>query len=119
MAIEYTKFKDGVAPEADKNVAYNKRWWASKDDSEMAQNIASVLQTLVEFDGKRQTQYQISTRLYGNADIMGVNGLSATKITQTTNAAKDRISYNVVQSAIDTVTAKIAKNRPKPLFLTS
>jgi hypothetical protein len=31
----------------------------------------------------------------------------------------DRVTYNIVKSCIDTAAAKIAKNRPRPLFLTS
>jgi hypothetical protein len=73
---------------------------------------------LSEYDSKRQTQYQISTRLYGNSNLMGLNGLSYSKIASVQNTLKDRISYNVVQSCIDTVTSKISKSKPKPLFLT-
>lgn len=97
---------------------YIKKWWLS-DADEMAQCIATIVKQISEYDSRRQTQYQISTRLYGNMNLMGLNGLSYSKIASVQNSQKDRVSYNVVQSAIDTVTAKIAKNKPKPLFLTS
>ena len=32
---------------------------------------------------------------------------------------KDRISYNICQSAVDTVTSKISKNKPRPYYVTS
>lgn len=118
MSLDYTKFQDGKQANSQNERAV-KQWWKAKDDKEMAQTIAMILQTMSGFDGKRQTQYQISSRLYGNSDIMGVNGLSYTKMANNQNPLRDRISYNVIQSAIDTITAKIAKNRPKPLFLTS
>lgn len=115
--IDFKSFGDKTAPE--ENVA-NRRWWLETAGESIAQGVAAVLTSIVEFDGRRQTQYQISARLYGNADILGVNGMSMSKSSQTNaTSLKDRISYNVIQSAIDTVTAKIAKNRPKPLFLTS
>jgi len=95
----------------------DKSWW-TVDKEERAQAVAKIVKMLSEYDSKRQTQYQISTRLYGNTNIMGLNGLSYSKITSVQNALKDRITYNVVQSAIDTVVAKIGKNKPKPLFLT-
>jgi hypothetical protein len=98
---------------------FNRRWWTAQNLDELCQGIAGVLKTINDFDGKRQTQYQTSIRLYGNADIMGINGLSVSKVAGNQNTLKDRISYNVVQSTIDTITAKIAKNKPKPLFLTS
>jgi hypothetical protein len=117
-SLDYTKFQDG-SQAGSSNERIQKEWWKSKNDTELAQNIASVLKSIAEVDGKRQTQYQISARLYGNADIMGINGLSYTKVSSTQNALRDRISYNVIQSCTDTITSKIAKNRPKPLFLTS
>lgn len=98
--------------------AYVKRWWACPVE-ERSQAVASVVKQISEYDSKRQTQYQISTRLYGNSNLMGLNGLSYTKIAAVQGALKDRISYNIVQSCVDTITAKIAKNKPKPLFLTS
>lgn len=97
---------------------YESRWWAVPK-SERAESLAKIMTAIAQYDSKRQTQYQISTRLYGNTNLMGMNGLSMTKIASVNTALKDRMSYNLVQSTVDTVTAKIAKNKPKPLFLTS
>jgi hypothetical protein len=97
---------------------YEARWWAVPKQ-ERAESLAKIMTAIAQYDSKRQTQYQISTRLYGNTNLMGLNGLSMTKIASVNNALKDRISYNLVQSTVDTVTAKISKNKPKPLFLTS
>lgn len=118
MAVDYTKFKtDGTRPEGDQ-AAFDKKWWlANKQDR--PQVIAQLITQLAQYDSKRNTQYQIAVRLYGNTNLMGLNGLSYSKIASTQNSLKDRLTYNVVQSAVDTITAKIAKNKPKPLFLTS
>lgn len=51
--------------------------------------------------------------------MLGLNGLSFTKISAVASSIKDRVTYNVCQSVIDTIVAKMSKNRPKPLFLTS
>jgi hypothetical protein len=115
--VDFTTFKSGDSVE-NKASTVNKRWWlASKD--ELAQSVTRIVKMLMEFDSKRQSQYQISTRLYGNVTMMGVNGLSMTKASSTANVVKERTSYNVVQSCGDTITAKMAKNKPKPYFLTS
>lgn len=116
MAIDYKSFgSDGAASKLGQ---IDKRWWlSSKED--LAASIAGTIKALSQYDSKRQTQYQISTRLYGNLNLMGLNGLSYSKILSVQSSLKDRISYNVVQSVIDTITAKMAKNKPKPLFLTS
>lgn len=95
----------------------DKRWWLLKGE-ERAQSVEACIRTIYDNDSRRQTQYQISARLYGNAPLMGITGLSTSR-SPAPAAQKDRITYNVVQSAIDTVTAKIAKNKPRPMFLTS
>lgn len=93
-------------------------WWRAPV-SERAQGIVATVKFISEYDSKRQTQYQISTRLYGNSNLVGLNGLSFTKIQSVTNALKDRLTYNICQSVVDTIAAKMAKSRPKPMFLTS
>lgn len=116
MAIDYKSFNRVGVDQAQPS----KHWWLYKDsDQEMAQAIVAVVNSLSTFDSRRQTQYQTSVRLYGNLTLMGVNGLSYAKLTNTQSLLRDRVTYNVIQSAIDTVQAKMAKNKPKPLFLTS
>lgn len=115
MAVDLNSFKPAgeIVPGA-----VNKRWWLS-ETKDLARSVTTIINTLAQYDSPRQTQYQISTRLYGNVNLMGLNGLSYTKISAITSATKDRVSYNVIQSCIDTVTSKMCRNRPKPLFLTS
>lgn len=48
---------------------------------------------------------------------VGLAGFNLSKYP--TAPSRDRLTFNVVQSAGDAVSAKIAKNRPKPMFLTS
>ena len=98
--------------------AMDRRWWLSPP-KERPHAITSVVKSLASFDSRRQTQYQISTRLYGNVNLMGLSGLSMNKIASVQHSVKDRISYNVIQSCTDTITAKMAKNKPVPMFLTS
>jgi hypothetical protein len=65
------------------------------------------------------TQQVISTRLYGNNTLFGISGANQTKVNAIKNAVRERVTYNVVQSVIDTVGANVAENKPKPYFLTS
>ena len=119
--IDYTSFKEnGKKKHADKNLGeFVKRWWLC-DDKEMPGAVMGTLKILAEFSKEKQRQYQysVSNRLYGNQDLLGVTGFSSTKISDLSAGTKNRITYNVVQSAIDTLAAKITKNRPKPMFLT-
>lgn len=117
MPIDYTSFNRGEQPQP---VDHGKKWWAKNlDDREMAQAIVGTVTSLANGDSKRATQYQISARLYGNTNIMGINGLSFSKIQSTQATLKDRVSYNVIQSCVDTLVSKISKNKPKPSFITS
>lgn len=114
-SIDFTSFnRTGAAGSS----LPSKRWWLLPE-AEMAQGIIAVCNSISQADSRRQTQYQTSIRLYGNLALMGVNGLSYAKLTSVQAPLRDKISYNVIQSAIDTVQAKMAKNKPKPLFLTS
>lgn len=120
MAVDYRSFGKGQPAGDAGTKVFNRYWWKEKSDIGLAQAVQNVVQTIMQYDGRRQTQYQISARLYGNTDLMGVNGLTYSRVAgNQQNSMRDRISYNVIQSAIDTITAKIAKSRPKPLFLTS
>ena len=115
MSIDYKDFnKDGKNPET--NIANN--WWAVKGD-EMADAVHKIVYVLQRFDSSRITQYQISSKLYNNISLMGLNGFNLSKISTNASGQKDRITYNLVAEAIDTVIAKMSKNKPKPLFLTS
>lgn len=114
--VDHTKFSSGS--EVLTKGAVNKRWWLS-DKKDIAASTMGIVELIAKNDTRRMTQYQVSARLYGNVPLMGLNGLSFSRMANSQPILKDRISYNVVESAIDTVTAKIAKNKPKPLFLTS
>jgi hypothetical protein len=114
--VDYTKFS--TQGELKTPGITDKRWWLLSKE-ELPHALSTIVHTLGQADTKRQAQYQISTRLYGNTNLMGVNGVSFNKMSSVGSAVKDRLSYNIVQSGIDTVTAKMAKNKPKPMFLTS
>lgn len=118
MSIDHTSFgTNGVArPRAAD--ATDSRWWLLKGD-EACGSISATLVSMAESQSRRQMQHAVSARLYGNLGLVGMNGLSFTRINGVNPAFKDRISYNVVSSVIDTITSKIGKNKPKPLFLTS
>lgn len=118
MKVDYTKFSsDGSSPEDNKN--FSKKWWLEKKAEDRAHSVVKIVNFIAQYDSRRQNQYQISARLYGNTSLMGMNGLTFSKMASTNNSLKDRLSYNVIQAGIDTIVSKMAKNKPKPLFLTS
>jgi hypothetical protein len=114
MSLDYKSFSvNGEG--GTQGAPIDKRWWKLKG-KERAGAIQAVLQAIAKQDVRRQTQYQTSARLYGNASLFNLSSLVNTK---PASGKGERLTYNVVQSAIDTVTSKMAKNKPKPMFLTS
>ena len=119
--IDYKSFSEnGKKKHIDTQAEMVKRWWLA-DDKDLPNAVMATLKIMSEFSKEKQRQYQysVSNRLYGNQDLLGVTGFSSTKISDLSNGNKTRITYNVVQSATDTLTSKICKNRPKPMFVTS
>jgi len=96
----------------------SKRWW-ELPEREMADAITGIITFLGDQQSDRDMQDQISARLYGNMNLVGSRGVRYAKSSSAGTPFKDRLSFNIVQSCIDTVQSKIAKNKPKPLFLTS
>lgn len=115
MPIDYKSLTNG--PQAS-DTNPGQAWWKLKKD-ELPAAIEALVSFLQTHQGQRQTQMIISSRLYGNQNVMGVNGLSYSRAASAVSQLKDRISYNVCQSTVDTVVSKMAKNKPRPYFLTS
>lgn len=115
MAISHKDFSsNGTLPPAPQ---FDRRWWNEKTD--VASAITGVLAVLEMTQRARNQMYERSARLYGNLGLMAANKPENNRAVAARAVPADRITYNLIQSAVDTVVAKIAKNRPKPLFLTS
>jgi hypothetical protein len=102
--IDYTKFSPNGPVDA---TPIDHRWW-TLSRKEIPQAVTAITNFLSQNDLRRQSQYQMSTKLYGNSVVAGKMQLN-----------RDRVTYNVVQSVVDTIGSKMCKNKPKPLFLTS
>lgn len=92
------------------------KWWLLPKE----QTHESVFATVAAMDKTQswlEQHYLDMARLYGNADILGLNASSYYRTSPEYNSTK-RLTYNIIKSCIDTVAAKIAKNKPKPMFLT-
>jgi len=118
MAIDFRSFTDNSNTQTSP-VAIDKRWWAMRSAEDQCNAVSGAIGFLQKHQSMRQTQLVTSARLYGNLSLIGINGLSFTRQAATTPGGRDKVTYNVCQSTVDTITSKIAKNKPKPLFLTS
>jgi hypothetical protein len=115
--IDYSKFGEGKVPTERFDNGAGHKWWALSDDDAVG-SVSATLSHLQKQQSSRIVQHVVAMRLYGNVSMLGAAGLSLARA-QNPRLLRDRISYNVIQSALDTVTSKIGKNKPRPLFLPS
>ncbi len=87
------------------------RWWTKKQD---ADGVMATYNHIRNRDGARREDNLRHMRLYGNRDYLGI-GPSGYSLP----ISQDRVTLNVIKSVCDTVSARVAKNRPRPVFLTS
>ena len=122
-SIDHTNFSVGDKDAKPKSAGDNpeRRWWSVANDKadEAAKSISATITSLVGHQSARFTQAVISARLYGNLSLSGMTGVTQARVSTVANALRERVTFNVVQSVIDTATAQIGENRPKPYFLTS
>lgn len=93
------------------------RWWL-EDDKSIHEHMFGVVSAIETAQSWRQLKNIKYARLYSNYELLGFYG---TLFSQTARMPlnNNRLTLNVAKSCVDTTAAKIAKNRPKPLFLTS
>ena len=92
-------------------------WWKKSNDE-----VPSIVFNVIKYFDKQQS-YLVednlrNVKLYGNADILGIGAYQYTTTLQSP-LPQSRLTLNVIKSCVDTVTNKIAKNKPKPMFLTN
>jgi hypothetical protein len=93
-----------------------KYWWDAEKDK-ANQYIFPVVRHLMQNQGWIREGHLRNMRLYGNLNVLGLS-FSSYGAGSAVNPPYDRLGLNVVQSCVDTLTQKIAKNKPKPMFLT-
>lgn len=110
-----------IAKTKDKRYAEKQRyqWWTAKDKREVADQLLSTANAIKEAQTYRYRTTALYARLYGNQSLFNFVGNNMMKMDQgTSGLPMDRPTFNLVQSCIDTLVAKIGQNKPNPVFLT-
>lgn len=95
------------------------RWW-QLDEDEMAQAVIDVGTSLKNSSGERLEAHVRFARLYESLDIWNLTGREyAEAFARSIASDSGMVSLNVCASCVDTLAAKITKNKPRPTFLTS
>lgn len=99
-----------------KNLAKIKgKWWAQPED-EIHLHVFGVYDKIVEQQHYRKNANIKHARLYANQEISGLMPGEHARVIDSQD--RNRVTYNVVRSCVDTAGSKIAKSKPRPLFLT-
>lgn len=94
------------------------KWWSTKDDTQLANELIATAGFLKEQQQYRYRQAGIYARLYGNMPLFNFAGANLNKMQLNNNLPIDRPTMNVVQSCIDTLVSRVTQSRPRPIFLT-
>lgn len=93
-------------------------WWTATNDRAMCDQMLTTAVFLKDAQIYRHRKLSMFAKLYSNQALFNFIGTSLRKINQATNLPQDRPTFNIVQSCVDTVTARLGQNKPSPVFLT-
>lgn len=116
--MDYTDFDPNKKKEKAKIVANGVRWWLA-DDKILPAAVLSQVAAIINSDRGRIDSYNTYAKLYGTFSPTFWNGYQLANSGRPTAPMRDRLTYNLIQSCIDTITSRISQNKPKPMFLTT
>lgn len=90
-------------------------WWQSDEDA-TADAVWAYVTALDEAQKEVHERHVRHAKLYGNCDMLGLDTSLGQRDYKRRPAG--RITENIIESVCDTATSMIAKNRPRPKFLT-
>ena len=93
-------------------------WWEIKEGNRSASLMLTSAAYLKETQAYRYRQAAVYARLYGNQSLYSFAGNNMSKMDQTYGLPQERPTFNLIQSAIDTLVSRISQSRPQPVFLT-
>lgn len=94
------------------------QWWIEKDADKAASQMLTSAAYLKESQAYRYRQAAIYARLYGNQSLYSFAGSNMSKMDQHHGLPQERPTFNLIQSAADTLISRISQSRPQPVFLT-
>lgn len=92
------------------------KWYNIKKDGDTYLRLIPLMNKIQENQIYRRAENLMWARLYGSVDIMGLTPTTYSRPNPISQGVRPK--FNIVASCIDTLAAKISKNRPRPFFLT-
>lgn len=94
------------------------KWWKAADDNTLTDQVLGTVAYLKETQSYLQRQTGVYARLYGNKTLFNYAGTSSAKMDVQSGLPSDRPTFNIIQSSVDTLVARLSQSRPAPTFLT-
>lgn len=116
---DYSKLKRDGEKAPEEATDAKRRWWRLDNRDDMARSIVGTQQLLERAQSGRVRQYVINNRLYGNSMLSGAQAQAYTRLLASSRLANERMTFNAIQSIIDTLTSRVGETKPRPYYLTS
>lgn len=91
-------------------------YWYKKNKPH--EDLFSYIKQLQDKQNHISTDNLRNMRLYGNSEFAAYSGFGAAARQESSSNIQNKVTFNVVQSMVDTAHSKITKNKPRPYFLT-
>jgi len=95
------------------------QWWLMDDDYDRLDAAKQMVGLLSRDIQSRISRYRVESRLYGIPDYFANMARVYNSNWNTSNVLPDRLTFNCVQSNIDTLISKVSRLRPRARFLTN
>ena len=93
-------------------------WWLAPNKGQLATELCEVASYLKTAQTYRFRQLAVSVRLYSGMSVYSYAGSNTSRMDRTRTLPEDRPTFNLIQSATDTLVSRLSQNRPEPKFLT-
>jgi len=94
------------------------RWWDAASKVDMFASVTSAFSLVSESNRRMVNEVGVLARLYGNMPLAGPTGSNPRVLKTNSSLPNNRPTMSVITSCIDTLTARMGQNKPRPLFLT-
>lgn len=93
-------------------------WWKAEDETQLASQLCGTASYLKTNQTYRMRQIAVDVRLYCGLSVYSYAGSNVSKMDRTKTLPDDRPTFNLIQSATDTLISRLSQNEPSPKFLT-
>jgi nucleoid DNA-binding protein len=102
--------------QAKEKTSYRNDWWAI-DEKELYMHLFPLVRYIRQKQGYRRTANIRHARLYSNMDALGAFSSTYGKV-NSDGVGTHKLSLNIVSAVVDTLSSKIAKAKPRTVYLT-